>query len=74
MTLSEFLSLIADEDVRIELRIEDNKGEDYTSFWLSDFREGNGESVEYKEWKVLGFDFYPNDYAARISIHITKSE
>ena len=42
MTLKEFLSLIADEEARIELELDIEMERDYSyiSFWLSDFREG----------------------------------
>lgn len=72
MTLKEYLSLILDEDVRIEIEL-DVEGEDeylYKSFWLSDFREGFRS--EYSEWVVGGVSFIPEkDSKAEISIYIT---
>jgi hypothetical protein len=70
MTLKEYLSLIVDEDVRVELEIE-TEGEDdyqYKSFWLSDFREGS--CSEYSEWTVESVSFMPEDNCAEISIQI----
>lgn len=71
MTLKEYLSLIFDEEVRVELEIE-TKGEDdylYASFWLSDFRIGYRS--EYSDWAVDGVSFIPKkDKIAEISIHI----
>lgn len=72
MTLKEYLSLIVDEEVRVELEIE-TEGEDdylYASFWLSDFRIGYRS--EYSDWTVKSVSFIPEkDSRAEISIHIT---
>ena len=72
MTLKEYLTLIVDEEVRVELEIE-TEGEDdylYKSFWLSDFRIGYRS--EYSDWTVGGVSFIPEkDSRAEISIHIT---
>lgn len=72
MTLKEYLSLIVDEEVRVELEIE-TEGEDeysYKSFWLSDFREGFRS--EYSDWTVNGVSLFPEkDRMAEILIHIT---
>lgn len=42
MTLEEFLSLIQDEEARIELEIDDGTSDEYkyVNFWLSDYRGG----------------------------------
>lgn len=52
MTLKEYLSLIADEEARIELELDIETEDDYSykSFWLSDFRAGCYS--EYSEWTV----------------------
>lgn len=72
MTLKEYLSIIVDDDVRIEIEI-DAEGEDdyqYKSFWLSDFREGFRS--EYSDWTVNSVSFVPErDNRAELSIHIT---
>lgn len=73
MTLKEYLSLIRDEDVRIELEIDIEEERDYlyTSFWLSDFRIGYRS--EYSDWTVKSVSFFPEkDRMAEISIHITS--
>lgn len=70
MTLKEYLRLITDEEVRIELEL-DVEGEDeysYKSFWLSDFRVGS--CSEYSEWTVERVSFMPEDSSAEISIQI----
>lgn len=73
MKLKEYLSLIVDEEVRVELEIE-TEGEDeylYASFWLSDFRIGYRS--EYSDWTVEGVSFFPEkDKIAEISIHISQ--
>ena len=69
-TLQEYLRLIADEEVRIELELVVD-GEDeypYKSFWLSDFRVG--WDSEYAEWTVKSVSFMPDDNFAEISIRI----
>lgn len=61
MTLQEFLSLIEDEEVRIELEIDDDKlfkdGYLYEHFWLSDFRTEDDTSKYYKDYQVSSFSF-----------------
>ena len=72
MTLKEYLRLIVDDDVRIEIEIETDGEDDYQykSFWLSDFREGFRS--EYSDWTVNSVSFIPEkDSRAEISIHIT---
>ena len=73
MTLKEYLSLIVDEDVRIEIEIETEGVLDtlFASFWLSDFRIGYRS--EYSDWTVKSVSFFPEkDRMAEISIHITS--
>lgn len=43
MTLQELLSLIQDEEARIELEIDEGEDYQYKSFWISDFR---GEIID----------------------------
>lgn len=65
MTLKEYLSLIRDEDVRIELEIDIEEERDYlyTTFWLSDFRDGirygKTHCLDYAEWTVESVSFIP---------------
>lgn len=71
MALKEYLSLIADEEARIELELDiETKGDYlYKSFWLSDFRVGC--LSEYSEWTVEGVSFIPEkDESAEILIRI----
>lgn len=60
MKLEEFLSLIQDEDVRIELAIEEPSKDDYVyhQFWLSDFRSDLGITKHYREYQVKSFGFF----------------
>lgn len=69
MTLKEYLSLIADEEVRIELELDIETENDYLykSFWLSDFR--TGYLSEYSEWTVEAVFCVTND-SADLSIQI----
>lgn len=65
MTLQEFLYLIEDEEVRIELEIgviEDN-GEEYQyhHFWLSDFRSNFDIAKYYRNYDVSSFSFEPEE-------------
>lgn len=61
MTLQEFLSLIEDEEARIELEIDYDEqfreGYLYTHFWLSDFRISDDTAKYYKDYKVSCFSF-----------------
>lgn len=71
ITLKDYLGLITDEDVRIELEIDTEEEEyySYESFWLSDFRVGFHS--EYSEWKVKQVSFIPEmDNSAEILIQI----
>lgn len=70
MTLKEYLSLIIDDEVRIELELDIEEEDEYTykTLWLSDFR--NGAPHEYSEWTVEGVSFIPIKSVAEISIRI----
>lgn len=71
MTLKEYLSLIADEEARIELELDIETEGDYSykSFWLSDFRVGC--LSEYSEWTVECVSFVSQmDDSAELSIQI----
>lgn len=70
MRLEEFLSLIQDEEARIELEIDD----DYPyHFWLSDFRSSLDIAKYYGDYEVSSFSFYPeNERDAQIRIYIKQ--
>lgn len=75
MTLQEFLSLIQDEEVRIELEIdwnEDTGAEcQYHHFWLSDFRTNDDIAKYYRYYNVSSFSFVPEkEKIAEIKITI----
>lgn len=75
MKLKDFLSLIQDEEVRIELEIdfEDDVDYIYTHFWLSDFLTDDDTAKYYKDFKVSGFSFEPEDEKnAQIRISIKQ--
>ena len=60
MTLQEFLSLIQDEEARIELEIDESL--DYylhEHFWLSDFRVSDNVAKYCKDYTVDSFSFEP---------------
>lgn len=61
MTLKEFLSLIEDGEVRIELEIDwdEDAGEEYQyhHFWLSDFRTNDDIAKYYRHYNVGSFSF-----------------
>lgn len=63
MILKEFLSLIEDEEVRIELEIDSEDDADYlyTHFWLSDFRTDNDTAKYYGNYNITSFSFEPED-------------
>jgi len=75
MTLQEFLSLIEDEEARIELEIDDDDqfrdGYLYTHFWLSDFRTSDDTAKYYKNYRIISFSFEPEvENNAKIRIRI----
>lgn len=78
MLLKEFLKLITDENIDVELvlDIESEPSYIYTNFWLSEFR--NKESSYYKkynDWVVEDFSLTAiMYYHANISIQIKPSE
>ena len=60
MKLEDFLSLIKDEEARIELEIDNDKEEyQYHQFWLSDFRSSLDIAKYYRHYNVSGFSFDP---------------
>ncbi len=61
MTLKEFLSLIQDEETRVELEIDEPSKDDYSyhHFWLSDFRADLDAAKYYRDCKVSSFSFEP---------------
>ncbi len=61
MTLKEFLSLIEDEEARIELEIDDGHSDDYMYhyFWLSAFRRYNDTAKYYSHYQINSFSFEP---------------
>lgn len=74
MTLQEFLSLIEDEEVRIELEIDDGSSDEYKyhHFLLSDFSTYNDIAARYfEDYNVSSFSFEPEDEKnAQIRIQI----
>ena len=73
MKLHEFLSLITDEEARIELEIDNGDEPDYSyeSFWLSDYRV-NKTNREYSNYEVTGFRFMTEFSRSDITIEIKK--
>lgn len=63
MTLQDFLILIQDEDVRIELEIDDGSSDEYKyhHFWLSDFRTNDDIVKYYRYYNVSSFSFEPEE-------------
>lgn len=73
MKLEDFLSLIQDEEVRIELEIDDKEDYQYHHFWLSDFRSNLDIAKYYRDYDVNSFSFDPEkDAHADISIYIKQ--
>lgn len=73
MQLKDFLSLIQDEDARIELEIDDEEDYQYHHFWLSDFRSNLGIAKYYRYYDVDSFIFdAEQDANADISIHVKQ--
>jgi len=73
MKLQEFLSLIQDEDARIELEIDDGASDEYKyhHFWLSDFRANLDIAKYYRDYNVNSFSFEPEqENNAQIRIFI----
>lgn len=75
MALQEFLSLIEDEEARIELEIDDDEqlwdGYLHTHFLLSDFRISDDTTKYYKNYRISSFSFEPEvEKNAQIRIRI----
>ena len=62
MTLKEFLSLIQDEEARIELEIDECTSDEYKydNFWLSDYRDCVSKANKYDNYSVYGFSITSN--------------
>lgn len=74
MKLKGFLSLIQDEDARIELEIDDKEDYQYHSFWLSDFRSNINVAKQYRDYYVNSFSFdTEKDTHADIRIYIKQN-
>ena len=73
MKLKGFLSLIQDEEARIELEIDDEEDYQYHHFWLSDFRSNINVAKQYRDYYVSSFSFEPEEEVhADIRIYCTK--
>ena len=73
MTLQEFVSLVQDEEARVELEIDEPSKDDYSyhHFWLSDFRAGLGVAKYYRDCEVSSFSFEPeHERSAQVRILI----
>ena len=71
MKLEDFLFLIQDEEVRIELEIDDEEDYQYHHFWLSDFRSSLDIAKYYRDYDVSSFSFVPEEERnAQIRIYI----
>lgn len=76
MKLQEFLSLIEDEESRIELEIDDGSSDEYKyhHFWISDFRTDDDIAKYYRDYDVSNFSFEPEkERNAQIRIYIKQS-
>lgn len=76
MKLHDFLSLIEDEEARIELminnRIEDDECQE-CNFWLSDYLTNNDNiGRKYKDYKICGFSFFTNENQSDIAIEVKE--
>lgn len=74
MKLEDFLFLIQDEEVRIELEIDDEEEDyQYHHFWLSDFRSSLDIAKYYRNYDVSSFSFEPEiEKNAQIRIYIKQ--
>ena len=73
MKLEDFLFLIQDEEVRIELEIDDKEDYQYQHFWLSDFRSNLDIAKDYKDYDVSSFSFEPEkEKNSQIRIYIKQ--
>lgn len=74
MKLKDFLSLIQDEEARIELEIDNKEDYQYHHFWLSDFHSNINIVKHYIDYNVDSFSFDPEeDVHADISIYIKQN-
>ena len=75
MKLKEFLNLISDEEVRIELEIEEPSMENYiyACFWLSDYRTYDDSTKLWCDYVVDSFSFSTEYTGSDIAIHIKPS-
>lgn len=73
MKLEDFLFLIQDEEVRIELEIDDGEDYQYHHFWLSDFRSNLDIAKYYRHYDVSSFSFEPEkEKNSQIRIYIKQ--
>ena len=73
MKLEDFLSLIQDEEARIELEIDNKEDYHYHHFWLSDFRSSLDTAKYYGDYEVSSFSFEPEkERDAQIRIYIKQ--
>ena len=74
MKLEDFLSLIQDEEARIELEIDDEEDYQYHHFWLSDFRSNLDIAKYYSHYDVISFSFeLEKERNAQIRIYIKQN-
>ena len=74
MTLRDFLKLIQDEELRIEIEVDTGEEEySYFSFWLSDYVELGNRITSYIDYDVESIRFNDfNDPHSELLIHIEK--
>ena len=72
ITLEQFLGLIEDEEVRVELEIDfgEDEGYHYYHFWYSDYREDDEIVKEYRKCKVTSFSLLTEVSSSEIRIGI----
>jgi hypothetical protein len=69
-----FLSLIQDEEVRIELEIDNEEDYQYHHFWLSDFRSNSDIAKYYRNYNISSFSFEPEkERSSQIRIYIKQN-
>ena len=74
MKLKGFLSIIQDEEARIELEIDEEEDYQYHHFWLSDFRSNINVAKQYRNYYVNSFSFdTEKDAHADIRIYIKQN-
>ena len=73
ITLKNFLNLISDEDVMLELEIDEPYEDDYIyhNCWLSDFKNDK-ELIQYLNYKVTNISFCTEFSDSELSISITQ--